>query len=359
MCVVMDYFSKWPEAKPIRKKNAEEVAQFLYELICRFGCVNIQINDQGREFCNQVASELHGLTGVHQRVTSAYHPQANGLVERANRTIQGGMLKVLQEQQSQWPRVLNGLLFAYRTSRNKSTGITPFEMMFGRKAITPLQCGMEEDNVELQEVEFDLENEEYLVDAEEVQRNLENILQVQALVHEEAERNILKAQARYKKDYEVRHGKKLTFKPGDKVLVWNLRRADRKGDKSKLPWEGPYTVKRNVEGKGLYELLKESGSPLAVKHHGSNLKLFMEREDNSKADEHHDSSHGEPSEPEVSSHSAGSSSPQFLGTAASANNLKFLPTGTRWRAAKCKELGLPAPSTRESPRKVQACSITS
>ena len=71
----VDYFTKWVEAEPIKDKTADTVANFLYSLICRHGCVDVQINDQGREFVNSVSERLHQLTGVKQRITSAYHPQ--------------------------------------------------------------------------------------------------------------------------------------------------------------------------------------------------------------------------------------------------------------------------------------------
>lgn len=71
------------------------MARFLYdEIICRHGCPEIEISDQGREFCNNVSKELFLLTGTQHRVTSPYHPQANGLVERLNRTIKNSLLKV-------------------------------------------------------------------------------------------------------------------------------------------------------------------------------------------------------------------------------------------------------------------------
>ena len=73
--VAVDYFTKWVEAEPIRDKSANTVANFLYTLICRHGCVDIQISDQGREFVNSVSERLHLLTGVKQWITSAYHPQ--------------------------------------------------------------------------------------------------------------------------------------------------------------------------------------------------------------------------------------------------------------------------------------------
>ena len=102
-------------------------------------CTCIQINDQGREFCYAVSHTLIKLTGTTQRVTSAYHPQANGLVERQNRTIQGSMLKVLEGEQLRSPDALQGCLFAFRTALHKSTGQTPFEMLYGRKALLSIE----------------------------------------------------------------------------------------------------------------------------------------------------------------------------------------------------------------------------
>lgn len=70
------YFSKWIEGRPLKSKEAIEVARFLYEdIVCRHGCVAIQINAQGREFVNSVSEALHTFTGTTQRITSAYHPQ--------------------------------------------------------------------------------------------------------------------------------------------------------------------------------------------------------------------------------------------------------------------------------------------
>ena len=81
LVVAVDYFSKWSEAEPLRSKGAKEVATFLYKkIICQHGCPRIQINDQGREFVNQVSKALHDLTGTKQRITSAYHPQVKKIL---------------------------------------------------------------------------------------------------------------------------------------------------------------------------------------------------------------------------------------------------------------------------------------
>ena len=96
LAVCIDYFSKWSEAKPIKNKSASTTAQFLYEVICRHGCMKIQINDQGREFVNEVSKVLHNMSSAEQPITLAeYHPQSNGLCERQNRTIKDALVKVL------------------------------------------------------------------------------------------------------------------------------------------------------------------------------------------------------------------------------------------------------------------------
>ena len=76
--VLIDYFTKYTFARAILDKTALTVCHFIYdEVICKYGCPSIQINDQGCEFVNKVAERLHKLTGTKQRITSAYHPQVN------------------------------------------------------------------------------------------------------------------------------------------------------------------------------------------------------------------------------------------------------------------------------------------
>ncbi|XP_047141221.1 uncharacterized protein LOC124816193 [Hydra vulgaris] len=195
ICVVVDYFSKWIEAKPIYNKSAEEVSRFLYELICRHGCASIQINDQGRGFCNKVSENLLNLTGTCQRITSAHHPQANGLVERANRTIQGSMLKVLNGEQEKWPHSLDGILFAFQTTRHKSTGVTPFQVMYAREPVLPLHC-INIDQSLIHDVPVDLDIEEGILEQADLLENLKGIKNIQSIIHDEVEKNIKKSQLR-------------------------------------------------------------------------------------------------------------------------------------------------------------------
>ena len=96
------------------------------------GCCEVLISDQGREFVNRVIQELFRLTGTEHRISSAYHPQTNGLTERFNQTLQTALLKVVNDAQNNWDERLPSVLFAYRTSVQKATGMTPFELMYCR-----------------------------------------------------------------------------------------------------------------------------------------------------------------------------------------------------------------------------------
>ena len=138
LIVLIDYFSKWSEVKPVKDKSAPTVARFLYEVMCRHGCFKTQINDQGKEFVNEVSDTLLELTGTDQRVTSAYHPQSNGLCERQNRTIKDSLVKILEENPKKWPNVIEGVLFAHRVSAHYSTKFSPFFLLYNRHPTLPI-----------------------------------------------------------------------------------------------------------------------------------------------------------------------------------------------------------------------------
>ena len=66
------------------------------------------------------------------RLTQTHHPQTNGLTERFNQTLQASLIKVVNSSQDDWDEHLSALLFAYRTSVQKATKLTPFEIMYCR-----------------------------------------------------------------------------------------------------------------------------------------------------------------------------------------------------------------------------------
>lgn len=232
--MAIDYFSKWSEARPLQNKTAVSVARFIYDdVICRHGCPKIQISDQGREFLNSLNNELYRLTGTQQRVTSAYHPQANGLVERQNRTIKNCILKVLQNNVVKWPSILQGVLFAHRTAQHFSTGYSPFHILYQRDAILPVDVA-QIDSSPSSDSEFEYNNETEINDSDvfnqsSFSKTLNNMINLRNVMEDHAKKNIEEAQKRQRYSYGKRHKTGYIFKENDKVLVRNLKRDDRKG----------------------------------------------------------------------------------------------------------------------------------
>ena len=138
LIVCIDYFPKWHEAKAVKDKSAPTVAKFLKEIICWHGFMRIQINNQGKEFGNEVSENLNKMTGTEQRITSACHPQSNGLCERQNRTIKDSLVKILEEKPTEWSNIIDGILFVHRVSINYSTKYSTFFLINNRHPILPI-----------------------------------------------------------------------------------------------------------------------------------------------------------------------------------------------------------------------------
>ena len=88
--VIGDYFTKWTEAYAIPNQEAATIAAvFVEQFVCRYG-VPMQLHtDQGRDFESHLFKEICNLLAIDKTRTSALHPQSDGMIERANRTIEG------------------------------------------------------------------------------------------------------------------------------------------------------------------------------------------------------------------------------------------------------------------------------
>ncbi|KAL5500795.1 hypothetical protein EMCRGX_G012400 [Ephydatia muelleri] len=76
---ISDYFTKWVEAIPTPDKTATTVANCLFKIFMRMGLPRVMLSDNGSEFCNKLNDKLAEILGVKRRLTTPYHPQANGL----------------------------------------------------------------------------------------------------------------------------------------------------------------------------------------------------------------------------------------------------------------------------------------
>ncbi|GFX36699.1 retrovirus-related Pol polyprotein from transposon 17.6 [Trichonephila clavipes] len=137
--VVMDYFTKWPEAYPISDQEASTVAEVLAQhWISRFG-VPLQLHsDQGRNFDSAVCKRLCEILAIDKTRTTALHPQSDGMVERFNRTILNSLSLLVSSNQQDWDKKLLFFLLAYRSATHETTGYSPSQMFFGRDLRLPV-----------------------------------------------------------------------------------------------------------------------------------------------------------------------------------------------------------------------------
>lgn len=101
-------------------------------IIFRWGAPTRLLSDQGREFEAKVNDEVCREFGINRSVTSAYHPQTNGLDERTNQTLKQRLSKLVNEHQNNWCDFLDEVAYSIRTQKQASTKYTPFYLMFGR-----------------------------------------------------------------------------------------------------------------------------------------------------------------------------------------------------------------------------------
>ena len=130
--VLVCALSKFPISIPLSSKEAREVAEAFWHIITLFGAPGLLVSDNGPEFVNWLLKALLELHGISRRLITAYRPQANGQVERYNRTILSVLLKLAGNTPQLWPQWLDFVMLVLRTAVHRSTKFTPFQLMFGR-----------------------------------------------------------------------------------------------------------------------------------------------------------------------------------------------------------------------------------
>ena len=107
-------------------------------MFSRLGIPKVILSDNGRQLISDSMKETYKLLGIEQKLSAPLHPQSHGLIERCNQTIQKTLVKLAEENPSEWDTLLTPTLFALRQMPNASTGFPPFELMYGRKVRGPI-----------------------------------------------------------------------------------------------------------------------------------------------------------------------------------------------------------------------------
>ena len=136
---VIDRTTRWPEAIPLPDSKAETVAQaFISSWISRFGIPKWVTSDRGVQFKSNLWNDIMKELGIEVRFTTAYHPEANGIVERFHQTLKAAIRCRLTD--NKWSQALPWVLLGLRNTPKDDLGASSAEIMFGTTLAVPGLC---------------------------------------------------------------------------------------------------------------------------------------------------------------------------------------------------------------------------
>jgi len=138
LCLV-DNYSRWAECVPLKGLTAKETVDALISVFCRIGVPSILQNDNGKNLISGLNKELYTRLGIELRCSTPLYPQSNGLVERFNCTLKKSLNNIVNSTEPRsWDVKLPFLLWSYRTAVHETTGLSPYQLVYGRTARGPL-----------------------------------------------------------------------------------------------------------------------------------------------------------------------------------------------------------------------------
>lgn len=229
--VIADRFSRAVHFVPCSESmNADELAHlFIIHIVRLHGLPDSIVTDRGSLFTSEYWRRTLDLLGIESRLSTAFHPQTDGQVERSNQTLEAYLRAYVSYSQDNWPDYLPLAEFAFNNSVNSSLGTSPFYAQYGFHPRFDLRVAVEET----------------VPDAE---ARMEFLQQLWEDLQAEIELAGTDA-ARY-----ANRSRGPSFKPGDQVML--LRRnlsTTRSSEKLEYVKLGPFTVVGPV-GKRAYQL---------------------------------------------------------------------------------------------------------
>lgn len=204
---MVDYFTKYAIAIPIKNKTGEEVANAIFKnLYMVYGIPEHIGSDQGNEFTNDILGRLNQRLDIGHRVTSPYYPQSNGLVERYNKTLKQALSAFCDQKPGNWDWYIESVTFAYNSSLNAVTSFSPYYLLFGRHPRLPSS------------VLFSRNYNEIVYDIDQYQIHMtEHLRTAYDIVRSKLKEYAIKSKIRW--DAKIKGH--TIFKIGEEVLVFN------------------------------------------------------------------------------------------------------------------------------------------
>jgi hypothetical protein len=123
----------------MKRIQAEDVAEIIVNnWIMTFGIPESILTDGGTNYRSSLMEAVYEYMDIKCLRTTPFHPQCNGLSEKTVQTTKAMIRACVDDNQTNWDQLLEKLSFAYNTSVQLTTKLTPFELQFGRKPNIPI-----------------------------------------------------------------------------------------------------------------------------------------------------------------------------------------------------------------------------
>uniref|UniRef100_A0A3Q2ZUK7 Integrase catalytic domain-containing protein n=1 Tax=Kryptolebias marmoratus TaxID=37003 RepID=A0A3Q2ZUK7_KRYMA len=130
---IIDRFSKACHLVALRKlPTAFQTAQLLFKHVFHLHGIPIEIlSDRGPQFTSSVWKQFCTALNAKVVLTSGYHPQSNGQVERLNQELESTLRCFTSTNPSDWSQYLPWVEYAHNSHVSAATGLSPFEASLG------------------------------------------------------------------------------------------------------------------------------------------------------------------------------------------------------------------------------------
>ena len=226
---VKDCFSRWIEAFPTNNMRARTVAELLVgEVFSRYGMPEVVHSDNGAQFTSEEMRAVYDELAIRPTTTPAYNPKSNP-VERSHKDLGRLLRACTTEGPDEWESYLPHCLFALRVAKNRSTGLSPYEILFGRDCAIPL------------DILYGSPKDEHLPPQLYAKHMRDRMTQVHKAVRQQIDSTIQRTRHQF-----VNRLQGQPLRENDLVWLFTPRGLSQTGRKLRQWWTGPWRILRVI-----------------------------------------------------------------------------------------------------------------
>jgi len=138
--VFVDKLSKMVKVEPCHSDiDATTFAKLFHKVVIRsHGWPRKLLSDRDVRFTGHFWTEVTKSLGIHQALSTSFHPETDGQTEIANRVLEDALRSYTNPYHDDWDEYLYQVEFAMNNSYHETIKMTPFYAIYGEHPFTPL-----------------------------------------------------------------------------------------------------------------------------------------------------------------------------------------------------------------------------